>query len=205
MFGGKSTGGDGAPGMGNDVDRTTDALDDRGDLVCRDGRAAKRRVGIGRCAHLTVTIRAAVTGKIERPDIETGSLQIICPGTPVEFVADGQARRERGAVDIEDRLTGAGPAVNEKVGSLSAMDDHQAKMHHALVPMFRPQPSYGRRRKIRERLLAGISSIAGGAKPWLSANSTTASRSRTPQPGLRVRRFSSNAALLGAVWRPPRR
>ena len=44
MFGGKSTGGDGAPGMGNDVDRTTDALDDRGDLICRNGRAAKRRV-----------------------------------------------------------------------------------------------------------------------------------------------------------------
>ena len=129
MLGGESTGGDGTPGMSNDVNRTTDTLDDRSDLVCRDRRAPKRRVRVGRCAHLSVTTRTAETGEIERPDVETGGLQIIRPGTPVEFIANGQARRERGAVNIEDRLTGAGPVVNEKVGSIGTMDDHRDKMH----------------------------------------------------------------------------
>jgi hypothetical protein len=60
------------------------------------------------------------------------------------------------------------------------------------------------RRNTTLRLFADISVIVGTENPMDCAIAATASRSRSPQVGLRSRRFWSNAWLLGANAVPTR-
>src|SRR5581483_8187407 len=77
----------------------------RDDLLGGLFRRTERRVTFGRLVHLGIAVRTAVAQKVEAPHMEAGVAQLIAPRATLAAMRDGERRRKRRAMNVEDCFT----------------------------------------------------------------------------------------------------
>jgi hypothetical protein len=117
-----------------------------GDLLRRLGRAAERRMAVGRLAHRGVAAALAEAREVECPGVETARIPVVEPAAVAEIEADRQRRREGGAVDIEDGSAAGRLAADEQRRPVICRGEPEGLLGHAgeigalRLPSFRPKP-----------------------------------------------------------------